>query len=277
MLNKALLMAMGESWAPYTHIITVGGPWGPDENRYGLYQYNYGSNCIPNTLMDAAETPISQLWNEVDTRGITFTTGGYFLADATLLYLGRSDIRINYGHPDTGTETSGDVHWLNNILFTEKDLGKRVPIWLSYTPPHINFSLQFSSNGEGCVNAKQRIVAIRRSIRDNNHPQESPYSARRGCNTSQYFLQPGNNPIRSKLRLEPYCLYSSLWRAPHGDRSCFSVKCGYVDGRTRGGIRDIGGRRRRVLVRQDREGNDNYSYCKGLMLKPCNPQFKEVA
>ena len=134
MLNKEMLLT-GNAYAPYTHIVTVAkSPSGTDKgyvkNPY-VPANEYGS-ISPLTLTVYADT--------CEIRGVfssssqtTVNINGFF-ADYQMVYLGRSDTRTAYGHPMSGGEESGEARW-NSAIFTDADVGKKIPIWLSYDPP----------------------------------------------------------------------------------------------------------------------------------------------
>ena len=58
-------------------------------------------------------------------------------APSTTIYLGRSDIGLSYGEGYTLSWDNSDpslVEWIDPV-FTDDDIGKVVPIWLSSNPP----------------------------------------------------------------------------------------------------------------------------------------------
>ena len=65
--------------------------------------------------------------------GATLKVHGY-LDPATMLYLGRSDTKVNLGTPYVITGKGGTARWYGTI-FDIEDVGKEIPIWLSTTPP----------------------------------------------------------------------------------------------------------------------------------------------
>lgn len=51
------------------------------------------------------------------------------------LYLGRSDAEQNFGLPDYHDANFGEAEYHGDALFTQADVGKQIPIWLSSDPP----------------------------------------------------------------------------------------------------------------------------------------------
>lgn len=161
MLNKDLLFSQGlQGWGAYTHIVLVENP-----SNWIFRGFNatggYGS-IAPGAYFDY-DTPIERL-------GVSYSsaydetqlkTGGYFLPDPQLIYLGRSDTKKLMGTPSKYSEKGGYVYWRHQVLFTEEDLGKEVPIWLSYTPPRGSNPLYFKqlfNLSEGCLDVQQRYT-----------------------------------------------------------------------------------------------------------------------
>ena len=159
MINKDLLFSQGlQGWGAYTHIVLVENP-----SNWIFRGFNatggYGS-IVPGAYFDY-DTPIEKLgvyyssaYDETQLK-----TGGYFLPDPKLIYLGRSDTKKLMRNPSKYSEEEGYVYWRHKVLFTEEDLGKEVPIWLSYTPPRGSKSLflkQLFNLSEGCLDVQQQ-------------------------------------------------------------------------------------------------------------------------
>lgn len=132
MLNKEMLLT-GNAYAPYTHMVTVAKSSSGTDKGYVKNPYSsekYGA-ISPLTLTVYGDT-----W---EIRGVfssssqtTVRING-LLADYQRIYLGRSDTRTAYGHPGSGDEASGEARW-NSAIFTDADVGKRIPVWISYDP-----------------------------------------------------------------------------------------------------------------------------------------------
>ena len=143
MLNKGLLLASGgKGWAPYTHIIVLCGFQQVSDDFYaaGFSPSFENSSITPNTLSMpyGDKTPIAYLYNTFQSgeANISLGTGGYFLANYGIIYLGRSDTRENFGNPSVGSEEEGYATWRGSTpLFRPEDAGKEIPVWLSHTPP----------------------------------------------------------------------------------------------------------------------------------------------
>lgn len=133
MLNKEMLLT-GNAYAPYTHMVTVaksssGTDKGYVKNPYSSEEYGAIS---PSTLTVYGDT--WEIWGVFSSSSKTTVNINGFFADFQMVYLGRSDTRTNYGHPGSGSEESGDAIW-NSAIFTDADVGKRIPVWISYDPP----------------------------------------------------------------------------------------------------------------------------------------------
>ena len=143
MLNNDVLLAASKVLPPHTHIVTVR----EDNQNYGATSSSWIS---PNTLnLNGEICTIDELMmigvennpNYCDTR-LMFTEEPDSNAK---VYLGRSDTKQNFGLCTSVVEFTGMREWDKVVAFTSKDVGKKIPIWLSTTPPHTN-SVLFSSN-----------------------------------------------------------------------------------------------------------------------------------
>ena len=134
MLNKELLLATGVS-APYTHIVTVAKS--PSGTNKGYFQNPYApagdyGAISPQTFDVFSDT--WEIWGVFSSSSQTTVSINGFFADYQQVYLGRSDTRTAYGHPVSGSEESGNAVW-SSVVFTDADVGKRIPVWISYDPP----------------------------------------------------------------------------------------------------------------------------------------------
>ena len=137
MLKRDLLLgSLGV--APYTHLVTVGY-----DSRATL---GFDDLSISNPIGSITPKFFQGIYDSMEIHELSYTTTQYlirfnvngFLADYARLYLGRSDIRKNFGHPTSGSEEGGNAFFEVGVyddLFTDEDVGKEIPIWLSYTPP----------------------------------------------------------------------------------------------------------------------------------------------
>ena len=133
MLNKEMLLT-GNAYAPYTHMVTVaksssGTDKGYVKNPYSSEEYGAIS---PLTLTVYGDT--CEIWGVFSSSSQTTVHINGLLADYQMIYLGRSDTRTAYGHPGSGGEEFGEARW-NSAIFTDADVGKRIPVWISYDPP----------------------------------------------------------------------------------------------------------------------------------------------
>lgn len=140
MLEKDVLLAFGKDEAPFTYLVVPYSWRTSGVTRLG-YSYRdaniqFGS-ILPEYFQTTANSVrITGLYHSIPTAGYIYFYVNGFLRDYQKLYLGRSDKRINFGTPYLGSETSGYASWqVRQNLFEEEDVGKEIPIWLSYTPP----------------------------------------------------------------------------------------------------------------------------------------------
>lgn len=141
MLNKEMLLT-GNAYAPYTHMVTVAKSSSGTDKGYVKNTHapanEYGS-ISPLTLTVYEDTwEILEVFSSASQT--TIRINGFF-ADYQQAYLGRSDTRTAYGHPGSGGEEFGEAIW-NSAIFTDADVGKRIPVWISFTPPHIKKMLR---------------------------------------------------------------------------------------------------------------------------------------
>ena len=137
MLNKELLLMNNGREIPkewYTHVLTVGRNSSPAYNYGYNEQEGYGS-LSPNTIESSKNAKVLTL---------EYNSGTYaedLIVEDTLhnawdLIMGRADTRVSLGTPNYAHEDFGIASWdaLESFI-SEKDLGKRIPIWLSTEQP----------------------------------------------------------------------------------------------------------------------------------------------
>ena len=134
MLNKELLIASNrqDSKNYTTYIVTVGQY--DDFMIYGYSRNMYGNIDRDTVKFSDYQYHINGIRQDNESGiGISLILDS-FIDQTTSIYLGRSDTKVNFGTPYIILESSGIVKWQGN-LFTAKDVGKEIPIWLSTTPP----------------------------------------------------------------------------------------------------------------------------------------------
>lgn len=134
MLNKELLIASNrqDSKNYTTYIVTVGQY--DDFMIYGYSRNMYGNIDRDTVKFSDYQYHINGIRQDNESGiGISLILDS-FIDQTTSIYLGRSDTKVNFGTPYIILESSGIVNWQGN-LFTAKDVGKEIPIWLSTTPP----------------------------------------------------------------------------------------------------------------------------------------------
>lgn len=56
------------------------------------------------------------------------------------IYLARLDLQISYGHPTSTSPSNDSAYWDPNqhptLIFTEADVGKQIPFYISFSKPH---------------------------------------------------------------------------------------------------------------------------------------------
>ena len=56
------------------------------------------------------------------------------------IYLARIDLQISYGHPNSTSQWNNVACWdpiqHPTLIFTESDVGKQIPFYISFTKPH---------------------------------------------------------------------------------------------------------------------------------------------
>lgn len=137
MLNKELLVVGAQEVYPYTHLVKVSIS---EIGRVIGYSSEYmqdTSTITPEVLsISGYDCGVLELysWQEYNQTDLELATNG---APSTIIYLGRSDIGLSYG---IGSNLSWDsseaslVKW-DGRVFTDDDIGKVVPVWLSSNPP----------------------------------------------------------------------------------------------------------------------------------------------
>nr|DAV25824.1 MAG TPA: hypothetical protein [Caudoviricetes sp.] len=136
MLNKELMLASNRQDAKdyTTYIVTVGQY--DDHMIYGYSRNMYGNIDRDTVKFSDYQYHIDDIRQDNERGiGINLILDSFIdQTTATSIYLGRSDTKVNFGTPYMILESSGIVNWQGN-LFTAKDVGKEIPIWLSTTPP----------------------------------------------------------------------------------------------------------------------------------------------
>lgn len=137
MLNKELLVVGARKVYPYTHLVKVSISEIDKVIGYS-YEYMYETSTITPKVLSISgyDCDVMELYScqEYNQTNLGLATNG---APSTTIYLGRSDIGLSYGKGSNLAweefETSL-VKW-NDMVFTDDDIGKVVPIWLSSNPP----------------------------------------------------------------------------------------------------------------------------------------------
>lgn len=137
MLNKELLAVGARKVYPYTHLVKVSIS---EIDKVIGYSYEYMSDTstiTPEVLsISGYNCGVMELcsYQEDNQTNLGLFTRG---APSTIIYLGRSDIGLSYGKGSIVFWDSEDpslVSW-NGMMFTDDDVDKVVPIWLSSNPP----------------------------------------------------------------------------------------------------------------------------------------------
>ena len=140
MLNKELLMVGGARKVyPYTHLVKVSISEIDKVIGYS-YEYMYDTSTITPEVLSISgyDCGVMELcyWLEHRLTRLELATWG---APSTTIYLGRSDKGLSYGKGFNFVWDSSEisvVNW-NGMVFTDDDIDKVVPIWLSSNPPPI--------------------------------------------------------------------------------------------------------------------------------------------
>lgn len=133
MLNKEMLLGGGRRGiidAPYTHTVIVGAYDNKPSNAIGFAINNYG-DLTPTSLYGSLVRSLL-----VD-KFRHFTQLQLLDAGTTMnFYVARADRELVL-RPDQSEFTNIDSYakWDNLIFFTEDDVGKSIPIWISRDPP----------------------------------------------------------------------------------------------------------------------------------------------
>lgn len=135
MLNKELLLMNNDREIPkkgYTHVLTVGTD---SSSSYGYDRKSSYGSLSPIVLSDVDGTEITALFNTYGVNVVVVYTDGIF-GDASHYILGRADTKENLGTASRGNDAFGIASWkISEPFITERDLGKRIPIWLSTEQP----------------------------------------------------------------------------------------------------------------------------------------------
>lgn len=155
MLNNELLLV--NSQTPHTHTVTVGEVLIRDNSGLRGYGFANSSNHLGGSISPTNSPENAQLievyYDQLSNQTWVKVNGRF--TDAYELYLGRSDLKKNFGTCTTGSSPDGYAVWRDDdpVLFTAEDVGKKIPIWLSYSPPHTNLDLR------SCNSSSYRRVA----------------------------------------------------------------------------------------------------------------------
>ena len=139
MLNRNLIGGGNNLSKDYTHIVTVG------EHGVDFYSYGYNSNFDYGSISPSVmfpNTPVrpnpSIIYLYVPGNQIVGLEQTHFMFDGSsytfypTLYIARSD--TNYVDYKNSVEANNDISFSGNI-FSYKDVGKQVKIWISTAPP----------------------------------------------------------------------------------------------------------------------------------------------
>lgn len=139
MLNKELLVVGARKVYPYTHLVKVSISEIDKVIGYS-YEYMYDTSTITPEVLSISgyDCGVMELcsWQEHNQTNLALATNG---APSTIIYLGRSDIGLSYGEGSNFVWDSSEtslVKW-NGMVFTDDDIDKVVPVWLSSNPPPI--------------------------------------------------------------------------------------------------------------------------------------------
>lgn len=188
MLNKELLVVDARKAYPYTHLVKVSSCSNGEVIGH-VPVYMWGTSAIsPSELpMNGYKGHIVAIYTSSDFKTYLeiFPNG----APRTLFYLGRSDSGEYYGVGGNKHWDDGDVNLVewSHIMFTEDDIGKHIPIWLSSNPPHTNKKVKTvftRSRKEGVVNAEQGNASsfYTKRTRSRDHSRDLSQERRsRGC------------------------------------------------------------------------------------------------
>lgn len=135
MLNKELLLAPTKEELAYTHIVTVVEIPFPATMSYYGYVLNKGGAISPEYILNSdIQIQLQELYSIYEEVVTHISTDGTLLPDPTSIWLGRPDKRICM-QANQGSDTGGYANWRALNIFTTEDLGKEIPIWLSYERP----------------------------------------------------------------------------------------------------------------------------------------------
>lgn len=135
MLNKELLLGYTKVY-PYTHLVKVSISEIDKVIGYSYELYDMGTITPEVLSISGYDCGVMSLysWQKYNQTDLELATKG---APSTIIYLGRSDIGLSYGEGSNVFWDSSEpslVKW-NGRVFTDADIDKVVPIWLSSNPP----------------------------------------------------------------------------------------------------------------------------------------------
>lgn len=139
MHNKEMLLGVGRRDAPYTHTVIVGAYDKDPSNAIGYAHASYGvidpkgvNNVLINTILVDKYKTRTQF-----TLGLTHYTMPFYLA--------RADRELVL-RPDQADIDNINAHqiWKGLTFFTEDDVGKSIPIWISRDPLQLSVTAEIT-------------------------------------------------------------------------------------------------------------------------------------
>lgn len=144
MLNKSLLVPVVGN-ENYTHLLTVASLRSGTSYGYAINIANYGG-IKPTALKPGSESAtITQVASVVGfptpsfgdnpNKTYLFFEGRLAYHDIQDICLGRFDTKKYLGYPADADKDRGSASWRDNSFIRREDIGKTIPIWLSFAPP----------------------------------------------------------------------------------------------------------------------------------------------
>lgn len=164
MLNKSLLVPVVGN-ENYTHLLTVASLKSGLSYGYAINIANYGG-IKPTALKPGSESAaITQVASVVGfptpsfgdnpNKTYLFFEGRLAYHDIKDICLGRFDTKKYLGYPDDADKDRCRASWRDNSFIRREDIGKTIPIWLSFAPPLGPDSCKRSLFHGGCVNVRE--------------------------------------------------------------------------------------------------------------------------
>ena len=138
MLNKELLLGYTKVY-PYTHLVKVSVSGSGTDKIIGYSpEYMHDTSTITPKVLSISgyDCGVMSLYSQ-QKYGLTDLRLATRGAPQTIIYLGRSDIGLSYGRGSNFAWDASEickVEW-EGMVFTDDDVDKVVPIWLSSNPP----------------------------------------------------------------------------------------------------------------------------------------------